>query len=76
MTPVKDKKTGKWLIQFYYKNAFGENKKTTKRGFSSKKEAEEWYMNFKLSQNGNLNMTLEAFVQIYINYFLQRHNAE
>lgn len=66
MTPVKDKKTGKWLIQFYYKNAFGENKKTTKRGFSSKKEAEEWYMNFKLSQNGNLNMTLEAFVQIYI----------
>ena len=67
MTPVKDKKTGKWLIQFYYKNAFGENKKTTKRGFSSKKEAEEWYMNFKLSQNGNLNMTLEAFVQIYIN---------
>lgn len=27
MTPVKDKKTGKWLIQFYYKNAFGENKK-------------------------------------------------
>lgn len=39
MTPVKDEKTGKWQIQFWYKNSFGENKKTTKRGFSSKRDA-------------------------------------
>ena len=67
MTPVKDKKTGKWQIQFWYKNAFGENRKTTKRGFNTKREAEEWYMNFKLSQKGNLNMTFEAFLAIYKN---------
>lgn len=67
MTPVKDEKTGKWQIQFWYKNSFGENKKTTKRGFSSKRDAIDWYMNFKLSQKGNLNMKFSNFVDIYIN---------
>ena len=67
MTPVKDKKTGKWQIQFWYKNSLGENKKTTKRSFNTKREAEEWYMNFKLSQRGSLNMTFEAFLAIYKN---------
>lgn len=66
MTPVRDKKTGKWFIQFWYKDSFGENKKTTKRGFKTKREAEEWYMNFKLSQKGNLNMKFSNFVDIYI----------
>lgn len=67
MKPVKDKKTGKWMIQYRYKNSLGENKKSTKRGFNTKREAEEWYMNFKLSQKGNLNMTFEAFLEIYKN---------
>lgn len=67
MKPVKDKKTGKWTIQYRYKNSLGENKKSTKRGFNTKREAEEWYMNFKLSQKGNLNMTFEAFLEIYKN---------
>jgi len=67
MKPVKDKKTGTWTIQYRYKNSLGENKKSTKRGFQTKREAEEWYMNFKLSQKGNLNMTFEAFLEIYKN---------
>lgn len=67
MTPVKDAKTGKWMIQYRYKNSLGENKKSTKRGFQTKRQAEEWYMNFKLSQKGNLNMTFEAFLEIYKN---------
>lgn len=32
MTPVKDEKTGKWQIQFWYKNSFGENKKNYQAG--------------------------------------------
>lgn len=66
MKPVKDKKTGKWMIQYRYKNSLGENKKSTKRGFQTKRQAEEWYMNFKLSQKGNLNMKFSNFVDIYI----------
>lgn len=64
--PIKDNKTGKWLIQFHYKDSFGNDKKTTKRGFQTKKQAEDWYMNFKLSQQGNLTMEFNSFVDIYI----------
>ncbi len=33
MTPVKDEKTGKWFIQFWYKDSFGENKKLPDEDF-------------------------------------------
>ena len=41
MKAQKDAKTGKWLIQFRYTNWQGERKKTTKRGFNTKKKAEK-----------------------------------
>ena len=40
MKAQKDAKTGKWLIQFRYTNWQGERKKTTKRGFNTKRDAE------------------------------------
>lgn len=67
MNPKRDSKTGKWMIQFWYKDALGENKKTTKRGFSSKHEAEKWYFNFKLAMQGNNQMLFSDFLSDYIN---------
>lgn len=64
--PVKDNKTGKWFIHYRLTDAFGNSKSTTKRGFQTKKQAEDWYMNFKLSQQGNLTMEFNSFVDIYI----------
>lgn len=65
MKAQKDAKTGKWLIQFRYTNWKGEVKKTTKRGFNTKREAEEWLRNFLMSQNTDFNMKFEDFLNIY-----------
>lgn len=42
MKAEKDKKTGKWLIQYRYTDWQGKRRKSTKRGFATKREAEEW----------------------------------
>lgn len=65
MKPVKNKKTGKWDIQYHYFDIEGNYRKTSKRGFRTKKEAEEWYRDYKHSKDESLNMSFERFVQIY-----------
>ena len=39
MKAEKDKKTGKWLIQYRYTDWQGKRRKSTKRGFATKREA-------------------------------------
>lgn len=46
MNLSKDKKTGKWLCQFYYTDWQGNRKKKFKRGFRTKSEAEAWARDF------------------------------
>ena len=52
MKAEKDKKTGKWLIQYRYTDWQGVRKKSTKRGFATKREAEERLRNFMMSSAG------------------------
>jgi len=61
----KDPKTGKWLIQYRYTDWQGNRKKSTKRGFSTKREAEEWLRNFLVTQQVDFNMLFEDFLKIY-----------
>ncbi len=42
MGAKKDSKTGKWEIQYRYTDWQGIVHKSTKRGFMTKREAEEW----------------------------------
>lgn len=65
MKAEKDKKTGKWLIQYRYTDWQGNRKKSTKRGFDTKREAEEWLRNFLLQQQANFNMNFEEFLNLY-----------
>lgn len=65
MKAEKDKKTGKWLIQYRYTDWQGVRKKSTKRGFATKREAEEWLRNFLMSQQADFNMKFEDFLKIY-----------
>lgn len=65
MKTEKDKKTGKWLIQFRYTDWQGVRKKTTKRGFATKREAEEYVRNFLASQQADFNMNFEEFLKLY-----------
>ena len=75
MKAQKDAKTGKWLIQFRYTNWQGERKKTTKRGFNTKRDAEEWVRNFLMSQQADFNMNFEEFVKIYRNDINNRNRS-
>lgn len=65
MPAYKDKKTNKWYAKFNYKNWKGETKFTTKRGFSTKREAVEYESEFKLHIAGDLDMNFEEFVKVY-----------
>ena len=66
MRAEKDPKTGKWLIQYRYKDWTGTTRKSTKRGFQTKKEAEMWLQNFLLKQSNSLNMRFGDFTQLYM----------
>lgn len=61
----KDKKTNKWLIQYRYTDWQGIRKKSTKRGFDTKREAEEWVRNFLATQQADFNMKFEDFINLY-----------
>ena len=65
MKAEKDPKTGKWLIQYRYSDWQGNRKKSTKRGFNTKREAEEWLRNFLVTQQADFNMLFEDFLKIY-----------
>lgn len=66
MTVEKDPKTDKWLIQYRYKDWTGKNRKSTKRGFKTKREAEEWYRDFLMKQNQSCDMKFCDFVTMYL----------
>lgn len=65
MKAEKDVKTGKWLIQYRYTDWQGNRKKSTKRGFNTKREAEEWLRQFLLSQSCDFNMKFCSFINLY-----------
>lgn len=56
MRAEKDPKTGKWLIQYRYTDWQGKRRKSTKRGFKTKREAEEWLRNFLMTQTSDFDM--------------------
>lgn len=65
MPAYKDKKTNTWYAKFNYKNWKGETKFTTKRGFSTKREAVDYENEYKLHIAGSLDMTFREFVEVY-----------
>ena len=63
----KAPKTGEWIIQYRYTDWQGKYRKSTKRGFQIKREAEEWLRNFLMSQWEDFNMKFKDFIQMYYN---------
>ena len=61
----RDPKTGKWMIQYRFTDWRGRRKKSTKRGFRTKKEAEEWLQKFLITQQSDINMLFGDFIEIY-----------
>ena len=48
---AKKDPNGTWRIQYRWMDWAGTKKKSQKRGFKTKKEAEEWYAHFMLQQS-------------------------
>ncbi len=62
----RDAKTGKWFIQYRYTDWQGKLRKSTKRGFRTKKDAENWLTDFITKQEVNFNMKLKDFIDLYL----------
>lgn len=61
----RDPSTKKWFIKYHYTDWQGNRKKSTKRGFDTKREAEEWVRNFLQTKQADLNMRFEDFLLLY-----------
>lgn len=53
MPSYKDKKNGTWFCSFYYTSWTGERNRKVKRGFKTKKESQEWEINFLSQKKGD-----------------------
>lgn len=62
MKAEKNKKTGKWDIQYRYTDWQGIRRKSMKRGFDTKREAEEWLREFLSVKAVDFNMLFQDFV--------------
>lgn len=65
MPCYKDEKTGKWFCQFRYTDWTGTQRQKRKRGFRTKREAQEWEAEFQLQKEKRCDMTLASFTELY-----------
>lgn len=64
MTVYRNKAETNWISSCRFKDANGKPKRTTKRGFGSKEEAEEWERGLK-SETNIRTLTLSEFFRVY-----------
>lgn len=66
MPVYKDGESGTWRAQFYYKDWTGERHKKNKRGFRTKKEAQQYEAEYIRAAKADMDMKLSSFVEIYL----------
>lgn len=62
---VYKEKSGKWRVIYRYTDWTGEKKQSSKRGFSTKREAQHWEAEQKMQVTANLDMSFVSFVESY-----------
>lgn len=65
MSVYKDEVKGTWYVMSYFRDWKGERKQKCKRGFSTKREAQEWERVFLQQSHADMDMTFEAFIELY-----------
>ena len=65
MPAYKEKNNSRWYVVTRYTDWQGVRKSKLKRGFATKREALEWERRFQLQSTSNMDMTFEAFVELY-----------
>lgn len=66
MPVFKNESNGTWYVMARYVNWKGERKQKCKRGFATKKEAQEWERMFQLQNSADMDMSFEVFTELYI----------
>ena len=56
---------GTWYVMIRYQEWTGARKQKCKRGFSTRKEAADWELQFKLQKKASVDMTMESFCTMY-----------
>lgn len=62
---VYKEKNGKWYVSVYYDTWDGKRNRKVKRGFQTKRKAQEWEREFLNQEKGDLDMTFASFVEVY-----------
>ena len=65
MPVYKDEKRNTWFCKCNYKDWLGESKSKMKRGFATKKDAQQWERDFLQKQSASLDMKFASFVEVY-----------
>lgn len=65
MPVYKNQDNGTWYVSVYYKDWENNQSRKVKRGFKTKRDAQEWEREFLSKQAGDLSMNFETFVDIY-----------
>lgn len=66
---------GTWHIQYRYTDWTGKKKKSSKKGFKTKKEAEDWLKHFLLQKSADPSIPLRDFWKIYLDDMSKRLKA-
>ena len=63
--PVYKDKNGAWYVMTRCDDWQGQRKQKCKRGFKTKREAQDWERRFLLQQGGDLDMLFKDFYKLY-----------
>ena len=57
MSVYKNEDSGTWYVMTWYNNWKGEHKQKCKRGFPTKREAQEWERTFQLQNAADMDIS-------------------
>ena len=72
MSVTKDGNTGKWMAQLRVTDWTGKTVHKKKRGFKTKREAQQWEQDFLQQASGSIGMTFQDFIELYLKDMEQR----
>lgn len=65
MGTFKNEKNGTWYVQFRYTDWQGLRQQKLKRGFATKREAQEWERAFLTEKKADVTMPFKTFTELY-----------
>ena len=65
MAAFKNEKNGTWYVQFRYTDWMGVRQQKLKRGFATKREAQEWEREFLMQKQADVTMSFASFAELY-----------